>query len=767
MAPKTFPGELFPVHTPEAGTVIVNERVRFRTMEDTRVVCVDGIILHHYRVGDRMAEAYAMVMLAEQRYADQNDIARAFGYATRTMRRYQERFEEGGLQALGKSHGRQLGSRSVGDVNQLRDRTILRLKTGGMSNRVISRKVGLNEKTIRRRLRRLGWTSHDTQRILFEEHSPASIPQKPSDLKGEATTPIQESQNAIGTELHAAEPEEDPVLRSFDDDPLNRSIDRFLAALGFLDDAPPLFAPAISIPRAGVLLAIPALVASGLLSIARDVYGSIGPAFYGLRTTVVAFVLLALIRVKRPEALKEYAPPDLGRIVGLDRAPEVKTLRRKLTRLATMKRAELLGRKLAQRRVTGHGRALGFLYVDGHVRVYHGKRRITKAYVTRLRLAIPATTDYWVNDKRGDPLFVVTAEANAAMTQMLPVVLKEVRTLLGPHRRVTIVFDRGGWSPKLFAKLIDDGFDILTYRKGHVPYVSEKKFIVRKARFDGHSVQYRLNDQPILLLKGKLRLRQVTRLSDNGHQTPIITSRWDLRDIVVAYRMFERWRQENFFKYLREEYALDALVDYHVESDDPSRTVPNPAWKELDKEMKAARLALAKLEKEFGIAAIDNSERKRQTMRGFKIAHGKLGKQIRAERTRVADLMATRASLQRRVPVAEALKGQEVIKLSTERKHLTNILKMVAYQIESDLFNQLRPHYARVEEEGRTLIQAAFQSAASIEPSDQELHVILSPQSSPHRSKAIASLCESVNKTETFFPGTKLRMRYSVAGYPG
>ena len=34
---------------------------------------------------------------------------------------------------------------------------------------------------------------------------------------------------------------------------------------------------------------------------------------------------------------------------------------------------------------------------------------------------------------------------------------------------------------------------------------------------------------------GKLRLRQVTRLSDNGHQTQVLTSRWDLTDIEVAW----------------------------------------------------------------------------------------------------------------------------------------------------------------------------------------------------------------------------------------
>ncbi len=768
MDSNTIQGELFSLPPPKADTVVVNERVTFRTVEGYRVVCVDGLILHHYRVGDRMAEAYAMVMLVEEGYADQNDIARAFCYTTRTIRRYQERFEVGGLQALGKSSGRPLGNRSVGGVELLQDRTILRLKTEGSSNRTIGLTLGLHERTIRRRLRRLRWSPPGKQLALFEKDSPSPVAQeaKVSADGCEVTTPSEDSQNVISTENEGDDPGDEQIARSFDSDPLNRILDRFLAALGLLDDAPPLFASASCIPRAGVLLAIPALVRSGLVEIAREVYGSIGPAFYGLRTTMVAFVLLALMRIKRPEALKEHAPSDLGRIVGLDRAPEVKTLRRKLTRLAAMDCAELLGRKLAQRRVAEHGRALGFLYVDGHLRVYHGKRTIPKSYVTRLRLAIPATTDYWVNDKRGDPLFVVTAEANAAMTKMLPVVLKEARTILGPRRRLTIIFDRGGWSPKLFVKLIAEGFDIITYRKGRVRRVSEKKFLLRTATLDGRSVEYLLNDQPIRFLKGKLRLRQVTRLTDTGHQTPILTSRWDLRDIVVAYRMFERWRQENFFKYLREEYAIDVLVDYQVEPDDPARSVPNPDWKKLDREVKAARVALAKLEKAFGVAAVDNSEDRRKTMRGFKIAYGKLGRQIRAARNLVDKLKAKRSTLQKRLPVSEVVKGQEVIKLATQRKHLTNILRMVAYQIESDLLSLLRQHYARTEDEGRTLIQTALQSSASIEPTDDELHVTLSPLSSPHRSKAVAALCEALNITHTRFPGSKLKMHYKVARCP-
>jgi hypothetical protein len=468
---------------------------------------------------------------------------------------------------------------------------------------------------------------------------------------------------------------------------------------------------------------------------------------------------MALWRVKRPEALKEHDPRTLGRVLGLDRAPEVKTLRRKLTRIASQHRAEQFGRELARLRVALRGEMMGFLYVDGHVRAYHGKRDIPQAHVARMRLSMPATTDYWVNDRRGDPLFVLTAPANAGMVKMLPVVLDEVRQLVG-ERRVTIVFDRGGWSPKLFKMLLDAQFDILTYRKGRCRRVGKHRFVLRQARIDGKTVEYLLNDQAARFLKGKLRLRQVTRLSENGHQTPVLTSRWDLDDVEVAYRMFERWRQENFFKYLREEFLLDALIDYQAEPDDPTRTVPNPERRKMDKEVHAARVEVERQERAYGAAAIDNPEGRRPTMRGFKIAHGKIGRELRAARTRLAELLETRRGIPTRIEVRDR-SAEAVVKLSTERKHLTNIVKMVAYQVESDLLSFLRPYYARAGDEGRTLLHELFRAAADLEIADGELHVTVEPLSTPHRTIAIAPLCDELTRTETLFPGSNLRMRFS------
>jgi len=87
---------------------------------------------------------------------------------------------------------------------------------------------------------------------------------------------------------------------------------------------------------------------------------------------------------------------------------------------------------------------------------------------------------------------------------------------------------------------------------------------------------------------------------------------------------------------------------------------------------------------------------------------------------------------------------------------------MVAYQAESDLLRAVAPHYRRAEEEGRTLIQAALASAADLEVTDTELRVTLAPLSSAHRTRAIAALCEELNRAETVFPGSCLRLRYAI-----
>jgi len=110
------------------------------------------------------------------------------------------------------------------------------------------------------------------------------------------------------------------------------------------------------LPLAGLLLALPALEMTGLLPVA-EVLPPMRNGFYGLRPPFLMGVFLALLRDPRAEAATRIRPADLGRLRGLDRATEVKTLRRKLSELARHgKGAALqatLGPHRARRRTSG------------------------------------------------------------------------------------------------------------------------------------------------------------------------------------------------------------------------------------------------------------------------------------------------------------------------------------------------------------------------------------------------------------------------------
>ena len=515
-------------------TVVINARCTVRTEGDQRVIVVGGLPVYHYCTGDAVAESYAMVMLVDSGFAQQTELAWAFGRTERTIRRHQERYAAGGMVGLGRPEGWRRGRRRISGKRLW---LIERLKAQGLSNRAIAQRLGVNEKAIRKLvgpsrdepLEQLAWVPVSVP-VAREPAAPTLACSVSSTSESEdgaepalampATIVAPVDARMVGETTEEAE----PVPLSLDQDASDRTCDRQMAYLGLLEDAAPMFRDGERVPGLGALLAVPFLVHSGVLRIARKLYGGIGPAFYGLRTTLLTLFLMALLRVQRPEQLKERDPATFGRLLGLDRAPEVKTLRRALGRLAAHHCAEQMGAQLARVRVAGRGELMGFLYVDGHVRAYHGERTISKAYVARRHLAMPATTDYWINDRGGDPLLLITAELDASLAKAFPELLSRVRTTLG-EGPVTIVFDRGGWSPKLFRSMIKQSFDILTYRKGKGRLVEERRFVHRRAKLDGCWVSYDLHDQAVRFLKGKLRLRQTTRLCEGGHQTQIITSR--------------------------------------------------------------------------------------------------------------------------------------------------------------------------------------------------------------------------------------------------
>ena len=216
--------------------------------------------------------------------------------------------------------------------------------------------------------------------------------------------PEQEEKKAKKQEEEEEEEEEEEgqELRVLPD-PVPRDGERALARFGLLGEgAEPVFTPGARYPLAGLLLVLPALAGTGLLQSARQVYGRLRNGFYGLETVLVLLVFLALAREPRAEGATRVPPAALGRLLGLDRAPEVRTIRRKLGELAAAGKAAELQLAIARRHAGARPDELGFLLIDGHTRAYFGTRQVQKMHIARMKHPGPGSEETWVADASGD-----------------------------------------------------------------------------------------------------------------------------------------------------------------------------------------------------------------------------------------------------------------------------------------------------------------------------------------------------------------------------
>jgi transposase-like protein len=711
------------------GAQEINSVVAIERQHGQVAYFASGVPVFVHAEDDAAGERIATVQLIELGLARQDQLSAALAINRTTLYRQHRKLSQAGVLGV-VDHKR--GPHGPHRFTAEKQQCVAQLLGRGMSIRQAAQQVGVTEGTIRHALRR---------GTLCAAPAPAGALEGPSARSTRAT----QASGGVAVERHR---------------------ERALARMGQLPEAPPQFVAAEAVRYGGALLALPALLALGILEVGEQTYGALKNAFYGLRATLLILAFMALLRIRTPEQLQGHPPGELGRLLGLDRAPEVKTVRRKLWELAARRQATQFSRRLAERWVQEQADAVGLLYIDGHVRAYHGTaHRLPEAWVARRRLCLPATTDIWVNQQDAQPLFVVTAPANDDLLAMLRrEILPEVRRLVG-ERRVTLVFDREGWSPKFFQEAHQQGFDVLTYRKGQYPTWPVHSFQTVTGNIDGRAVSYELAERWSEVLPG-FRMREVRRRCANGHQTAVLTTRTDLPIEVVAYRMFERWTQENFFRYMRQHFALDALVTYAAEPADPERTIPNPARKTVATELAKTRAALKELEHAYGQQARANPEARRPTMRGFKIAQAGLNQRIATLEAKVGKLKARLAKLPKRVPVKAVFDPAEIVTLAPEAKHLTDTIKMVAYRAETALVHALAANYARTEDEGRALIREMLLTSADIlpQPADHRLLVRLHALANPRSNEALARLCDTLNALQVGYPGTNLTLVYQAPG---
>ena len=476
---------------------------------------------------------------------------------------------------------------------------------------------------------------------------------------------------------------------------------------------------------------------------------------------------MALCRIKNVEQLKKTSVGEFGKLLGLDRIPQVEYLRKKIRQITDQQQCDSAGDCLFT--LWRDKMSDLFFYIDGHVRVYSGTAaNLPKHYVSREKLCLSATTEFYVNTFDGLPLMVINGELNEKLKDAIEKAIPEIKkTIDAPDDSktplFTLVFDREAYEPGWFIKLWKEHrIAIISYRKNVKDKWDESMFELTEIQSNNNNVTMRLCEIGSLI-QGHW-FREVRKLTESGHQTAIITTHPDLIMPQIAGRMFTRWSQENFFKYMTENFDFDRMVQYGTEPlANQEATIPNPQYKELThkiKKMKEKRGRLqAQLFNKFETTTLDNEQ-----LHKIITQNAKLTEQITDYTESIDDWLSKRKSIPSRIKVKDLPDDKKYNKLIEESKKLKNLILMLSYRAETALFCLLPDGYCNAKKDGRQILKEIFTSCADLITDDQNqiLRVKLHSLATPRANELVKNLCAFLNDTNTNFPMTNWKLVYET-----
>ena len=557
------------------------------------------------------------------------------------------------------------------------------------------------------------------------------------------------------------------------------------------------------------MLSLPALVSNGILSGKNILQFKEG--YYSLASILISLAFCILLRVKSIEKIGDEAPGELGKSIGLDRIPEIKTIRGKIVDLSKDGQSERWLGELSKQWMQQNSELAGVLYLDGHNDVYYGKKnKLPRHYISRLRLAMRATTDYYVCDKLGQPFFSISKSISGSMievikTDIVPRLENDVpnqpdkEALLNDRflHKFMLVYDRECYSPDFMIDMWEKRIACCTYNK----YVSEPWPVIEFSSYEieneyGEKEIIQLAERGILLegnetealpeplsvieleesaegykmkttkkrtkKKRQIWVREVRKIRDNGNQTSIITTNYKLSLVLIGVYMFARWCQENFFKYAMKYFGLDMIISYfHTDILDTDELV-NPARRALEKKIKSKNAKLKHLEAKYGSLHY-NSEINEKQFANVTSKKEQLLEDISISRNQIAELKAKRKEIPAKICFGDLPDEEKFKGVHNERKQLVDTIKLIASRSEIALASIIKKHMAKPKE-ARALMEQFYQSNADLKVDYQKniLKVCIHHQATVREDIILSSLCEDLNETETIFPGTELKMHYCL-----
>ena len=523
----------------------------------------------------------------------------------------------------------------------------------------------------------------------------------------------------------------------------------------------------------GVLFLLPALLAQGLLK-TKEVYNWSSKFYYSLESIVLTLAFMALLRIKNPEQLKQCKPGEIGRIIGLDRIPEVRCLRRKIDLLTGQQQATHLNNLLVDFWYSGDStQDADFLYIDGHVRIYYGhKANLPVKYISRQKLCLSATTEYWVNDAQGMPVMMVMGELTEKLQTIIEhqIIPQLQQTILLSRQPIsdntpvcTFIFDREAYQPSFFRRLWEKyRIAIISYRKNVKDIWPAECFKSHVVSVLQQNVNMHLCEQGTYL--GGYWFREIRRQSETGHQTSIITTHPTLEQHFIAGRMFARWSQENFFRYLIQDYDFDKMISFGIETVDPEKEIVNPQYRKLTHQLKKLREKIQRLEARFFPLIQLAIEQPLDDLPAITNKQMEYKEKIDSFKRQEDELKNQRSKIKPRLKVCQMPQQERYNKLKTESKLLMNVIRMICYRAESSVAQCIAPNLAKAENEKRMVVKQIIHTSADLTPDyeNKTLTVTLHSLSAERFNNAADELAKFLNQTETIFPGTDLKMIFEI-----
>ena len=561
-----------------------------------------------------------------------------------------------------------------------------------------------------------------------------------------------------------------------------RSTERTLAAFGILNVAESRFERCNDVTNGGILCALPALASNGLYNKINECFGEF-KGYYSVTHVITLLAFMALCRIKTTEKLRWQPPGELGKLLGLDRVPEVRCLRNKLTALSKDGAAEKWGEILTKKWMNDYPDLAGVLYIDGHVRLYAGKEKIPKQYVSRERLCLRGVMDFWVNDILGQPFFVVRTIVNPGMLEVLrneivPRLLSDVPNqptkemlLNNPYlHRFIIVFDREGYSPEFFKEMWEQHrIACMTYHKYPKDDWEECEFEeVSVELINGETTSMKLAERGSLIGSGKksLWVKEIRKLTKSGHQTSIVTTALTLTNMVIAVLMFARWCQENFFSYMMQHFAIDLLSDYLKERVPDTEKVISSKWRTLEKRINSLNGKLKFRKARFADFTLNpaikgNTKRYRK----WEKAKADLVEEIHIIQAGLKQLKAEQKGVEKYIKVNELPEKEVFQTISPSKKHLVDTIRMIAYRTETAMASLIAKQCGSLEQ-ARALLRDIFTSEADLVPdtNNMTLSVRVHNLSTHAMDKKLDILIQVLNDTKMKYPGTNMTLQYERLG---